>query len=201
MSYSDFTLKKVKEELNIRVVENRDLFSQIKEVEVSDILSNILKYNVPLAIAIGTEKARSEMIVVNVLIEVKRILEEKISLFSGINFDVDKSRSLNGFCDFIISKSPEQFYINAPVIAIVESKDDKTTSGLGQCVAEMYAFSIFNEKDNVQLPTIYGAITTGSNWRFLKYKDNTAFIDLDEYSIENTKKVVGILLQMISQEA
>ena len=198
MPYSDFTLKKVKEELNINVVENREMFSHIKGIEVSDILLTILKYNVPLAVAIGTEKARSEMIVVNVLIEIKRILEEKISLFSGVNFDVDKGRSLNGFCDFIISKSPEQFYINAPVIAIVESKDDKTTSGLGQCVAEMYALSIFNEKDKLQLPTIYGAITTGSNWRFLKYKDNTAFIDLDEYPIENTSKVVGILVEMVS---
>ncbi|RKZ82029.1 MAG: hypothetical protein DRR19_21320 [Candidatus Parabeggiatoa sp. nov. 1] len=201
MSYSDFTLKRVKEELNINVVENRDIFSHIKGTEISDILLTILKYNVPLAVAIGTTIARSEMIVVNVLIEVKRILEEKISLFSGINFDVDKGRSLNGFCDFIISKSPEQFYINAPVIAIVESKDDKTTSGLGQCVAEMYASSIFNEKDEQQLPTIYGAITTGSNWRFLKYKDNTAFIDFDEYPIENASKIVGILVNMLNQNA
>ena len=77
MSYSDFTLKKVKEELNVKVVENRDMFSHIKEIEASDILLNILKYNVPLAIAIGTEKARSEMIVVNVLIEVKRILVQE----------------------------------------------------------------------------------------------------------------------------
>ncbi len=75
------------------------------------------------------------------------------------------------------------------------------TRGLVKYVSEKYNFSIFNDKDNLQLPAIYGAITTGSNWKFLKYKDNTAFIDLDEYSIENTKKVVGILLQMISQEA
>ena len=75
------------------------------------------------------------------------------------------------------------------------------TSGLGQCVAEMYASSIFNEKEKLQLPAIYGAITTGSNWRFLKYKDNTAFIDLDEYPIENTSKIVGILVQMVSQKA
>jgi hypothetical protein len=72
---------------------------------------------------------------------------------------------------------------------------------LGQCVAEMYASSIFNEKEKLQLPAIYGAITTGSNWRFLKYKDNTAFIDLDEYPIENTSKIVGILVQMVSQKA
>ncbi|CAK0769144.1 conserved hypothetical protein [Gammaproteobacteria bacterium] len=201
MAYSDFTLKKVKEEFGINVVENRGVFSHLKGAEVSDILQTILGYNVPLAMAIGTEKARSEMIVVNVLIEVKKILDEEISIFSGVNFDVDKERSLNGFCDFIISKSQEQFYINAPVIAIVESKDDKTTSGLGQCIAEMYASTIFNEKEGQQLSAIYGVITTGSNWRFLKYKDKTAFIDLDEYPIENVGRIIGILLQMINQSA
>ncbi len=201
MPYSEFTLKKVKEELNINVVENRELFSRVEGLEVSDFLMKVMKYNVPLAMAIGTEKARSEMIVVNILIELKRILEEKISLFSGVNFDVDKEKNLNGFCDFMICKSPEQFYITAPVIAVVEAKDDKTTSGLGQCIAEMYASSLFNQKEGSPLPVIYGAVTTGSNWRFLKLKDNTAFIDFNEYSIENTSNIIGILVQMIKQNA
>lgn len=197
MLYSDFTLKRVKKELNLDIVEKRDIFSHIKEIEVSNILLDILKYNVPLAI--GTEKARSEMIIVNVLIEIKRISEEKISLFSGINLDVDKVRGLNGFCDFIISKSPEQFYINAPIIAVIESKDDKTTSGLGQCIAEMYASNIFNEQNELQIATIYGVITTGNNWRFLKYKENTAFINLDEYPIKNISKIIWILTEMVNQ--
>ncbi len=197
MLYSDFTLKRVKKELNLDIVEKRDIFSHIKEIEVSNILLDILKYNVPLAI--GTEKARSEMIIVNVLIEIKRISEEKISLFSGINLDVDKVRGLNGFCDFIISKSPEQFYINAPIIAVIESKDGKTTSGLGQCIAEMYASNIFNEQNELQIATIYGVITTGNNWRFLKYKENTAFINLDEYPIKNISKIIWILTEMVNQ--
>jgi hypothetical protein len=45
-----------------------------------------------------------------VLLEVKRYLNDEVSLFSGINFDVDKDRDLNGFCDYILSRSPEQFY-------------------------------------------------------------------------------------------
>jgi hypothetical protein len=114
MSYSDFTLKKVKQKLKIKVVEDKDLFSQIKEIKVSDYLSTTLKYNLPLALAVGTEKARSELIIVNVLLEVRKLLKEKMSFFSGINLDVDKEKELNGFCDFIISKSPEQFYLNAP---------------------------------------------------------------------------------------
>ncbi len=38
MSYSDFTLKRVKEELNVNVIEDRDLFSYIQEIQISDYL-------------------------------------------------------------------------------------------------------------------------------------------------------------------
>ncbi|OQY56495.1 MAG: hypothetical protein B6247_03670 [Candidatus Parabeggiatoa sp. nov. 2] len=146
MSYSNFTLKKVKQELKIKVVEDQELFSKIKKIKVSDYLSTTLKYNIPLALAVGTEKARSELIIANILLEVRRLRNDKISFFSGINFDVDKDKDLNGFCDFIISKSPEQFYLNAPIITIVEAKNENITGGLGQCIAEMFASSIFNDQ-------------------------------------------------------
>jgi hypothetical protein len=201
MSYSDFTLKKVKQKLKIKVVEDKDLFSQIKEIKVSDYLSTTLKYNLPLALAVGTEKARSELIIVNVLLEVRKLLKEKMSFFSGINLDVDKEKELNGFCDFIISKSPEQFYLNAPIITIVEAKNENITGGLGQCIAEMFASSIFNDKEGEHLPKIYGAVTTGNIWRFLEYQNNTAFIDLIEYHITNVNKIAGILTEMINENA
>ncbi len=92
MSYRHFTLKKVKQELKIKVVEDQERFSQIKEV--SDYLSTTLRYNIPLALAVGTEKARSELIIANRLLEVRRLRNDKISFFSCINFDVDKD--LNG---------------------------------------------------------------------------------------------------------
>jgi len=201
MSYSDFTLKKVKQKLDIKVVENKDLFSLIPEIEVSDYLSTTLKYNLPLALAVGTEKARSELIIANVLLEVRKLLKEEISFFSGINLDVDKDKDLNGFCDFIISKSSEQFYLNAPIITIVEAKNENITGGLGQCIAEMFASSIFNEKEGEPLPKIYGAVTTGNTWRFLEYQDHTAFIDMVEYHITHVNKIVGILAEMSHQNA
>jgi hypothetical protein len=196
MSYSNFTLKKVKQELKIKVVEDQELFSQIKEIKVSDYLSTTLKYNLPLALAVGTEKARSELIIANILLEVRRLRNDKISFFSGINFEVDKDKDLNGFCDFIISKSPEQFYLNAPIITIVEAKNENITGGLGQCIAEMFASSIFNDQEGEHLPKIYGAVTTGNTWRFLEYQDKTAFIDQVEYHISNVNKIVGILTEM-----
>ncbi|MEK8019467.1 MAG: hypothetical protein VSS75_021550 [Candidatus Parabeggiatoa sp.] len=156
MSYSNFTLKRVKKELKIKVIEDKDLFSKIKEIQVSDYLLTTLKYNMPLALAVGTEKVRSELLIANILLEVRRLLNDQISFFSGILLDVDKERDLNGFCDFIISKSPEQFYLNAPIITIVEAKNENITGGLGQCIAEMFASNLFNEKEEAPLPKIYG---------------------------------------------
>jgi hypothetical protein len=197
MSYSDFTLRKIKTELAINIVECKGLFANVIEVTPSNWLQTTLQYNAPIALAIGTEKARSEMIIVNVLLEIKKLLHDQVSIFSGINFDVDKEKGLNGFCDFIITKSPEQLCLNTPVISVVESKDDKTTSGLGQCIAELYAASIFNQQEQKPQICLYGIITTGSNWRFLKYENQTAFIDLDEYTIANLNAIIGIMIQML----
>lgn len=82
----------------------------------------ILAEYVPLARAINTEKARSELMIANILVEARKRLNHQISLFSGIEFNVDKASDLNGFCDFMISASPEQLMLNAPVITIVEAK-------------------------------------------------------------------------------
>ncbi|MBF0228077.1 MAG: hypothetical protein HQK63_00550 [Desulfamplus sp.] len=201
MPYSSFTLKRVKEEFELEIVENQDLFSSIEDVEISDYLKISLNYNVPLALAISTEKARSELIISHVLLELKKKLNDEISLFSGINLDIDKDRELNGFCDYIISKSPEQFYLNSPVVAVVEAKNEQITSGLGQRISEMIASKMFNDREGKGIQKIYGAVTTGNTWKFLKYENNIAYIDKLEYYITNISKIVGILVKMVQQEA
>ncbi|MDQ7091238.1 MAG: hypothetical protein Q9M50_11480 [Methylococcales bacterium] len=197
MSYSDFTLKKIKQDLGIKVIEDEDLFSPVEAVKISDYLTSTLKYNLPLAMALGTEKARSELVIANVLLEVRKKLDNKVSFFSGINLDVDKSKSLTGFCDFIMSQSSEQFYMSSPIITVVEAKNESIGSGLGQCIAEMYASSLFNDKEGTHLSVIYGAVTTGSTWRFLRYENKKAYIDLPEYYIADVTKIMGILVSMM----
>lgn len=195
MAYSDFTLKKIKADLNIKLVENNSLFSAIQESSVSDLLINMLKKNVPLALAINTEKARSELIIINILLEVKTQLVDQISLFSGIDFNVDKDQGLSGFCDYIISRSPEQFYLERPVMTIVEAKNENIISGLGQCIAAMYAAQLYNERENNHdLPCIYGAVTTGNEWKFIQLIKDTAYIDSDYYYITDLPKIISILV-------
>jgi len=198
MAYSDFTLRKIKTELNINIIEQEALFLSIDNIEISRVLKEILKENIPLARAINTEKARSELIIANILVEVRKNFKHQISLFSGVEFNVDKSKGLNGFCDFILSASSEQLMLNSPVIALVEAKNENIIGGLGQCIAEMVAATIFNKNEhNDEISTLYGIVTTGTAWKFLTLKNNQVTIDLDEYSIENPEKIIGIISFML----
>ena len=104
---------------------------------------------------------------------------------------------MSGFCDFIISRSPEQLFIQSPVITIVEAKNDNIQSGLGQCIAEMIAAQIFNERQGNPIKNIYGVVTTGSVWQFLKLTEQRIEVDLDEYFINNVGKILGILRSFI----
>ena len=136
MAYSNFTLETVRTTFGLETVESAGTFSEIAPVVPSAHLMTALSRNVPLAVAIGTEKAKSEMIVANVLIELREQFEQRISLFSGIDFSVDVESGLTGVCDFLVSLSPEQFYLEAPVIVLVEAKNADVKLRLGQCVAE-----------------------------------------------------------------
>ena len=197
MAYNQFTLSKAEKAFQLRIDETQDLFSTVAEVKTSDFLSTCLDRYVPLALAINTEKSRSEMIITPILLEFRDLAEPPISLFSGRPFNVDKEKGLMGACDFIISRSPEQLFIKAPVIMIVEAKNENIIRGIGQCVAEMYAARLFNEWGENDITTIYGAVTTGDHWKFLKLADGTVYVDLKEYYISNTGKILGILLNMM----
>ncbi len=200
MAYSDFDLKKVKQNLGVNLIEKQDLFGSIQCFEITTYLKETLAENVPLARAINTEKARSELIIANILVELRKILEHKISLFSGIEFNVDREKGLHGFCDFIISASPDQLMLNSPIVSVVEAKNENIIGGLGQCIAEMVASKIFNELEQDQRK-IYGVVTTGTTWKFLKMDGIDVYIDLTDYPIENPNKIMGILLDMVNQKA
>ena len=200
MSYSEFSLAKAKQEFELTTLEKRDIFAAVPELAASNLLTEILNYNLPIAVGSNSEKARSELIISPILVDLRRQLQEQVSLFSGVDFTVDDSKGLNGTCDFIITKSPEILIITAPVIIIVEAKKENINSGLGQCAAEMVAAQIFNQQSHSDIQTIYGAVTTGSIWQFLKLEKQILSIDLSEYYLKDVNKILGILASSISQD-
>lgn len=199
MSYSEFTLTSVKREFNLTTMEEVGIFEKTSELKSSNLLKETLDYNLPIALASNSEKARSELLIAPILTDLRRQLNNKINLFSGIEFNVDNERGLNGVCDFIISRSPEILEITAPVIIVVEAKKENLNSGLGQCIAEMVAAQIFNQNQNFSFPTIFGAVTIGTIWRFLKLEQNIVSIDLGEYYLQNVEKVLGILANGVGE--
>ncbi len=201
MSYKDFTIKKTQDVFQIEITELPGIFSGINERAISRHLVDTLKENIPLATSINTEKARSELIISPILVELRKLFNRKISLFSGIELNVDKEKELNGFCDFIISLSPEQLFLKAPILTIVEAKNENIMGGLGQCIAEMIASKLFNENEGNTKNNIYGVIASGSIWKFLKLVNNGVHIDLDDYGIKELGKIMGILSSMVEQRA
>jgi fido (protein-threonine AMPylation protein) len=199
MAYSDFKLSEVIQKFGLKINEQSGLFANVHEEDYSDLLATILRENVDLAVSINTEKARSEMIISPILLEIRRKLNYEISFFSGVDFNVDSQNGLNGFCDFLISLSKEQLFIRAPIITLVEAKNENLKSGLAQCIAEMVAAHLFNEQQGNSIKIIYGAVTIGTIWQFLKLEEKVVSIDLSEYYIRDVKKILGILLSAIKQ--
>ena len=202
MVYGDFTnLDDVESQFGITILSAAPLFRDAKAVPASAPIRYLLEENVSLALNINTEKARSEFIIAPVLVEVRQLLEKKVSLFSGIDFAVDVSCGLNGYCDFLLSYSPDQVFLRAPVACIVEAKNENIKSGYPQCITEMIAARIFNERHRHAVPAILGVVTTGSNWKFLQLQGGHVLIDFDEYLISQVEKILGIFVAVLQQIA
>ena len=194
MAYSDFTtLTKVRESFGLTIEESLDLFTDTSGLLPSSHLQMTLTENVFLATAINTEKARAELIIAPVLLEIRRILNYQIGFFSGSEFNVDLPAGLSGYCDYILTASKESYEIRTPVVTLVEAKNESIKSGLGQCIAEMVAAQLFNQRNGEAVESIYGAVTTGTDWKFLKLTGKTIWIDKRDYFINEVSRILGIL--------
>lgn len=201
MAYSNFTLEAVVTTFQLEIVESAALFAEIEAVVPSAYLAEVLTKKVQLATAIGTEKAKSELIVADILFELREQFNHRISFFSGIEFSVDEENGLTGVCDFLVSLSPVQHLLQAPVIVLVEAKKDDLKLGMGQCVAEMLAAQRFNAERGNDIPCVYGVSTTGVDWMFLKLEEKCLHIDMVTYAIERCDRILGILSSMVAQKA
>lgn len=201
MSYSTFTNRGLNEKFGIVIDFRDDLFARVPPRPASDWLYEALRRNTVLAVSQSFEKPRSEFLVAPVLTELYTQAERRISLFSGWEFNVDPKRGLFGRADFLICRSPIQTFLTAPVVVAVEAKKDDFDQGATQCIAEMVAARIFNERENTVAETIYGCITTGNAWRFLRLRENQALIDTEILDVnQKIERILGILWAMSFDE-
>jgi hypothetical protein len=200
MPYSQFnTLAKALKTFKLSVQEQRFL-TTVPPMTPSAMLQGFLDETLPAA-ASGSEKVRSEGIIYPTLVEIRKILDRQVSVFSGEEFTVDETQGLNGIVDFLVSRSPIISTIQAPVAVIVEAKKGDLTAGLGQCVAEMVAAQLFNQQNQLPISTIYGSVSNGTQWRFLKLADKTVTIDLTDYPLPPVDQILGFLVWMIRDDS
>jgi len=198
MAYSDFTLEAVLTQFDLKEV-TAPLFATIVSVQPSAWLQETLAIGQEYGLRSGTEKARSEFIVVPILLELRRLSAEPFAIYSGRNLEGDRSLGLNGECDFLLSRGETSYSLHAPVFAIVEAKKQDLDLGLGQCAAQLIGARLFNQKKNESIPILYGCVTTGDNWLFLKLEDQMLTLDTHRYFYSEIGRILGFLTQILTK--
>ncbi len=198
MSYRQFTtIAKVRDAFGLKIVEASSCLGAFPPVSPAAGLLSYLAETLPIVATSGSEKARSEGIIYPVLLEARRLLDRQVSLFSGEDFTVDESQGLNGVCDFLMTRSTEVLEIEAPAIVIIEAKKTDLKSGFGQCIAEMVAAQRFNQAQGRPIETIYGIVSNGLQWQFLKIEGTVVSIDLTVYALPPVDQVLGAIVWML----
>jgi hypothetical protein len=196
MPYSSFTIAQVKRQFQIEVI-TEPFFSDVPKLAPGEWLATFLSNSAPLAVTLGTEKVRSELIIAPLLFEFRELLDRQVSFFSGTDFSLDVESGLNGVCDFLLTRSKSEVNIEAPAIIIIEAKKGELNVGWGQCAAEMIAAQRFNLAAGEEVPNIYGCVTTGTMWQFLKLTGTVLTIDVTEYPLNPIDRILGILKWMV----
>ncbi|MDM8566468.1 hypothetical protein QUF74_12565 [Candidatus Halobeggiatoa sp. HSG11] len=196
MAYSDFNLKKLQNNFGL-IQKNTNLFEDIKPLILTDWLQQTLEMGLDLAISSSSKKARSEFIVTPILLELRKANNNQIAIYSGENLDVDAEAGLKGECDFILAKGERLYTIQNPIFALLEAKKNDIGSGLGQCTAQMLGARLFNQQENNDIDTIFGCVTTGEIWQFLKLEEDVIHIDSKCYYINDLEMILGIFQNII----
>lgn len=196
MAFRDFGFPDVQHSLGLTLAE-ANLFGDVVSLDLAAEFVERMRADIDVALAVNTEKARSEFIIAPVLLELRRMLGGRFGLFSGVEFDVDASRGLNGYCDFILTRSPLQSVLTAPVVAITEAKNDNLRTGLGQCIAAMVAAREFNAKASASADAVFGVVTTEGAWKFLRLIGSDLTLDAREYFVAELGRIMGILAHIL----
>jgi hypothetical protein len=184
-SFSQVTFEMLRKDFQIKTIEESFL-PTITPVSPPAWLQHLLQLSDTTKTFLKSEKAISEAVIAPVLFAVRERFQDKIGLFSGEPLVTEK---LAGICDFIISADPKSFIPETPIIVLVEAKKHDILAGIPQCVAEMYAA----QQLNTDQQPVFGCVTTGLQWAFLKLENNLAVTDPNVLTIKELDGILGTL--------
>lgn len=197
MAYNQFTLQRAQADFGLTLDTVPDLFPGVPACPLPAAYLAALPRNRRLATSIHTEAARAQMLIAPLLAELWQAADYRIALFVGTRFDVDETAGLTGVCDYILGRPPQLHYVTAPLVMVVEAKNDDIPGGFGQCAAEMVAAQRFNAAQGSDIRTIHGAVTDGERWRFARLRDARLEIEMSDRVIGELDMIFGILLHIV----
>ena len=145
-------------------------------------------------------KARSEFIVAFILLTARESSGDRFAIYSGQRLDVDQARGLAVECDFILTASEPILTLQAPIAVLVEAKKHDIEIGLGQCVAQMVAADLFDQAAGRPAGPIFGCVTTGETWQFLKLDGAVILLDRGRYYRTELSLIPAIFVDITSRQ-
>jgi len=195
LTYSQVTFRDLHDRFGLRT-DNQAFLPTIKPLPLPNWLTEYFAINPLVASVTKSEKAISENIIAPLLSAVKAYQQGQIGIFSG---EPLSGIELTGVCDFIITTNPTGFLPEPPIMVLVEAKRQDLLGGIPQCIAEMLVARYLNEKAGLQLPAIFGCVTTGTEWQFLRLTGDLAIADPNVLYYPNFELVLGVFDWIIKQ--
>ncbi len=194
MAYSDFTLLELKEQFGLTDTVGT-LFAELPPLEPGPMLTTQIQR--ALKLPLRNEKAKSELIVSPVLLELIDQNSDFFTFYSGENLPADRAHGLVGECDFIISRNTGSFALNMPILTVVEAKRDNLESGVDQCAAQLYGASLINQGLGSPVPIYYGCVTNAREWLFLRFQNHHYTIDSRRYQLDRLPELLGVFKHIL----
>jgi hypothetical protein len=197
MAYSEFSLEAVARVLGV-ISRAADLFPDLRPAPVPGWLADALaRGSQGVQLSLISEKARSEFVVAPVLLAAREVSGGRFAIYSGQRLDVDPERGLIGECDFILTASEPVLPLQAPIATVVEAKKNDIEAGLGQCIAQMVAADRFNQSAGRSGTPIFGCVTTGEAWQFLRLAGPEALLDRRRFYIDNLGLILAAIRSLV----
>ncbi len=133
-----------------------------------------------------SEDARKQAIIAPILFEVCEITETQLN----IEYPVSVNDYLKGSFDYYVNRGRG--------LLVIEAKQSDLSRGFTQLAVELIALDQWTTSDT---PILFGAVTTGEDWRFGIYKrqEKQIFEDFKLYRVpEELTELVSILVGILN---
>jgi hypothetical protein len=154
------------------------------DINIANNLKNTIETNLRY-VKLSSESARQQVIIAPILLEVCKISKTRLN----VEYPVNVSEQLKGSLDYYLNKGKG--------LLVVEAKQSDLTRGFTQLAVELIALDQWTNSDT---PILYGAVTTGEDWRFGIYKrqEKEVIEDIKLYRVpEETQILMNILLGIV----